>query len=118
MSDFEHDYYFPSKDRKRATVLCMRCSFPVISPQYTKEDIKFYYREMPIEWENMNGAKVVGVIILCRHCEMMDLKEEDLPKIHRQIIKGLDDEAKWANLPKETELRDKKIIGQLLKEAI
>ena len=117
MSDFEHDYYFPSKQKKRATVLCMRCAFPVITPEYSKEEVFRYYNEMPIQWENKDGVKVMGVIILCPTCKVMDLKEDDLPRIHRQIIKGLEDEAKWAGLPMPTDLVDKKIIGQV-KEAI
>ena len=117
MSNFEHDYYFPSKDRKRATVLCMRCEFPVITQEYTKEDIRAHYREMKIEWDGVNGRRVIGVIILCQDCEMIDLKADDLPKIYRQIIKGLDDEAAWANLPRQKELLGKKILGQF-KEAI
>lgn len=117
MSEFEHDYYFPNKQKKRATVLCMRCAFPVITPEYSKEDVFRYYNEMPIEWESHEGAKVRGIIILCPTCKVMDLKEEDFPKIHRQIMKGLEDESKWANLPMPEALRDRKIIGQV-KEAI
>ena len=113
MSEFEHDYYLPNKERKQATVLCMRCAFPVITPEYSKVEVLRYYNEMPIEWESINGAKVRGIIILCPTCKTIDLRESELPLIHRQIMKGLQDEAAWANLPAPTDLQDKKIIGQI-----
>lgn len=117
MSEFEHAYYIPNKNRKRATVLCMRCAFPVITPEYTKEDVYRNYQEVPIEWESHNGKRVRGVVILCPNCKVIELKEDELPKIHEQIIKGLEAEAAMANVPMNEDLKSRKIIGQW-KEAI
>lgn len=109
---FSHDYYFPPNKEGKSTVLCMRCGVKVKAPGMTKEQIEASYREKPMIWENKVGVKGRGIIILCPACLSLPVPEESLPLIHRQIMKGLEDEAKWAKLPFNTELKDMKIMNK------
>lgn len=110
--NFEHDYYFPPRHREGQTVLCMRCEEKVVAPGMTAEEMKSMYREKKMKWVNANGVKGDGIIILCPTCLPLEIEFKHFPLIQRQIMKGLEDQAKWAKLPYENNLKDMKIMNE------
>lgn len=116
MGEFEHDYYsieISERNVAKETVLCMRCAFPVRKPEYSKSEIFQHYREIPIEWSTDDGVKYNGVVIVCSKCEFVDLKDEDFPKIYKQIINGLEHQSKKVNLPMPKSFEHIKIFRQI-----
>lgn len=113
MNLFEHDYYHvPAKKGEPATVLCMRCALKLKGAGLTKEDVKERYRERPVSWVSGDGARRTGVLILCPLCVDLEIMHEEFTLIHRQIMKALEDEAKWANIPFDNDLKSMTITNQ------
>lgn len=89
MSNFDHDYY-SLNDELKETVLCMRCAFPVKKPEYTKDQVREYYKEVKVFWSYGNGITANGVLITCPNCINSDLSDDDKKKIKRQVIQALE----------------------------
>ena len=107
---FEHRYYIPPESGLISTVLCMRCGYTIKSPELTKDEMVARYRERKVTWKNGDGKRGDGVIILCPACVDLDIEQGHLKLIHKQIVKGLEDEAKWMNVPYHNYLADMQIL--------
>lgn len=112
MSEFDHDYYLLDKDLKQ-TVLCMKCSFPVKSPEYSKEKTKELYNEVKVEWSYGNGIKADGVVITCPGCKDFHFSDEIATKIRRQVIQALELQMKKANKKDEEINHIKNLFSQM-----
>ena len=110
---FMHDYYFPPKDGEtKCTVLCMRCAVRVRAPEMTIDQVKAKYHEKKMKWVNDNGVSGNGIIILCEECILLPIEDKYMSLVHRQVMKGLEDEAKWAKLPIKNNLGSMQIMNQ------